>query len=206
MAANLYIDVATLRNRLGIASDRDVQVLTSAVTAASRSIDAYCGRRFWLDAVASARVYPPNPLDLFEVEVDDFATTAGLIVKTGTDGVTFPTTISNYELRPVNGIGPNGIEGWPFHNIRSISSWFLIPVSYQRTNTVQVTAQWGWAAVPDPVTEACAMIAADLFHLKDNRFGVAGVNDFGPIRVGENRVASGMLNPYRRTDAFLGVA
>jgi hypothetical protein len=211
VAAHLYVDVATLKSRLGINSDRDVQVLTSAVTAASRAIDQYCGRRFWCDTTVSARQYMPLRSERGVVLTHDIATTTGVVVDFGTDG-TYPTTVAatDYQLEPFGGIGPDGNPGWPYERLELLIGWFPIysgtyPTSRWR-RTVQITAQWGWLAVPDPVAEACAMMAADLFHLKDNRFGVAGVNDFGPIRVSENRVAAGLLANYRRASAFLSVA
>lgn len=209
MAAHLYVDVQALKVRLGLNSDRDVQVLTSAAAAASRAVDQHCGRRFWCDTGVSARTYAPSRQTNRTLVVEDIAETTGLIVAYGTDGVTFGTTVAatDYQLDPANGIGPDGNSGWPYERIELITGSF--PCAYARwpqRRTVQVTAKWGWLAVPEPVREACAMVAADLFHLKDNRFGVAGINDFGPIRVGENRIASGMLDPYRRMSAIVAVA
>jgi hypothetical protein len=57
--------------------------------------------------------------------------------------------------------------------------------------SVQITALWGWPAVPSLVTEACYQLAEETFKLKDAPFGVAGVNDFGVLRIGNqtmNRV------------------
>lgn len=204
MAEHLYVDVPTLKTRLGINSDRDVQVLTAAVAAAARAIDQHCGRRFWCDDTVSARTYVPLRQTNGVVLVDDIATIDDLVIAHGSDG-TYGTTVvgADYQLEPANGIGPDGNPGWPYERIELITGSF--PCSGRR-RTVQVTAKWGWLDVPDPVREACAMMAADLFHLKDNRFGTIGVNEFGPLRVSDNRVASGLLENYRRASAFLSVA
>jgi hypothetical protein len=62
---------------------------------------------------------------------------------------------------------------------------------------VQVTAQWGWAAVPDSVKQATKILAAEIFRLKDAPLGVAGFNDFGPVRVREVPQVSMLLKRYR---------
>jgi hypothetical protein len=48
--------------------------------------------------------------------------------------------------------------------------------------TVQVTAKFGWPAVPDDVTKACLVQAGQLHKAKDTPFGVAGVSDMGVLR------------------------
>lgn len=201
--STLYVDATALRDRLGISSTRDASVLSGAVEAASRAVDDYCGRRFWVDDDVSARTYRPSSADLCRVAVDDIATTTGLIVKHGTNG-TFTTTVaaSDYELDPANGIGINGQAGWPYDTIRLINAVFPW---WAGRRTVQITAKWGWMEVPAPVAQATALVAADMYHLKDNRFGVVGVNDFGPLRVGENRQATSLLEPYRRAGVIVGI-
>lgn len=49
--------------------------------------------------------------------------------------------------------------------------------------TVQVTARFGWSAVPYQVNEATILKAASLFKRKDAPFGVAGFNEFGAVRI-----------------------
>lgn len=63
---------------------------------------------------------------------------------------------------------------------------------------VQVTARWGWVAVPAPVKAACLISAAETFKLREAPFGVASFQDFGLARVRDNPIARRKLNPYRR--------
>jgi hypothetical protein len=48
---------------------------------------------------------------------------------------------------------------------------------------LQVTALWGWPAVPDEIEQATALYAARLYRRKDSPQGVIGGGDFGPVRV-----------------------
>jgi hypothetical protein len=64
--------------------------------------------------------------------------------------------------------------------------------------SVQVTAKWGWPAVPPAVKQAAFIVAADLFKAKDSAFGVAGFGEFGAVRVGSrmNPQAQALLAPF----------
>lgn len=191
-----YATLPELKTRLDISDTTDDDRLTASLAAASREIEAYCGRQFNDAGAASARVFRPTGCAL--AVVDDFNTTTGLIVATdeGDDG-TYETTwaTSDYELEPLNGVVA-GLSGWPFYRIRAVESRTFPTV--RRRATVQVTARWGWTAVPTPVKEACLMIAAETFKIGDAPFGVAGFGEFGPVRVRMNTRAQSLLAPYQR--------
>lgn len=205
---NGYVTLADLDGRLGILDTRDSVLRERAIQSASRAIDIYCGRYFYADGVVSARVFMPGA-DLRYMDVDDISALSGVIIKTGVNGV-YSTTLaaSDYMLEPVNPIGPTG-EQTPYTALRAITGFFPITaLGIGNPYTVQVTAKWGWPAVPQNVSEACLILAADLFHLKDNRWGVVGLNDFGPVRVRGivGAAAAELLHTYRRTDQSLGIA
>jgi hypothetical protein len=63
---------------------------------------------------------------------------------------------------------------------------------------VRDTARWGWTAVPAPVKEATLALAEETFKMKDAPFGVAGMGEFGAIRVRANPRIVTMLSPYVR--------
>lgn len=191
-----YATLADLKAYLGITDTVDDTKLNDALATASRGIEKYVDRQLNQAGVVSPRVYYPQ--DRCLLEVDDFHTAAGLIVKTDddNDGV-YETTwsSSDYQLEPLNGI-VDGMDGWPYSRIRAVDSrWF--PTCSRRAS-VQVTADWGWSAVPAPVKQACLIIAAETHKLKDAPFGVAGFGDFGPVRVRDNPMAAAKLAPYRR--------
>lgn len=145
-----------------------------AITAASRQIDSYCGRHFYKVDTPTAKVFRPWQCD--EVWTGDIATSVGLIVKTDDDddGV-FETTwaATDYQLEPFD-----RLEGTrPYEQIIALgAAEFPTPnLSYYSTRTVrpsrrarvQITASWGWPAVPDEVVSACQILAVDHFKSKD---------------------------------------
>ena len=52
------------------------------------------------------------------------------------------------------------------------------------------------------VKQATAIIATDLFSLKDAPFGAEGPADF-VTQVGDNRRATRLLDPYRRSAVYV---
>jgi hypothetical protein len=178
--------------------------LEDALASASREIESYCARQFNKVTTATAREYTPD--GRCWSYVDDFHTTDDLVVKldTGGDG-TFATTLSSsdYELSPANGI-VDGMVGWPYYKIRLLNG-HEFPCNYGgRSRVLQVTAQWGWNEVPQPVRAACRIMAAETWKLKDAPFGVLGLDEFGVVRVRQNKMAVSKLAPYSKTRLLIG--
>lgn len=195
---NGYATLAQLKARLSITGTADDTLLEEAIQSASREIDKHCGRRFYKDTNATARVYRIN--DPCLAEVDDFWDTASLVVKTDTGGNgTYATTWTSaqYELLPLNGI-VEGEAGWPYFEIRAISGQRFPYWAYQGPAQLQVTAKWGWNAIPDPVYQACLIIAQANYKLKEVAFGAAGVGDLGIVTVRQVPAAMTKLAAYRR--------
>lgn len=195
---NGYCTLAEIKEYLKITDSADDALLERAVEAASRQIDGFCGRFFYDSGSASARIYRPD--SLWDLYVDDFSTSSGLIIKSDADDSgTFETTwtTADYELEPFNGV-VDGIGGWPYYRIRALSS-IQFPGNTFRAGTVEVTARWGWAAVPMDVENACLILATRLFKRKDSAEGVIGFNDFGSVRLSRTDPdAVALLNRYRR--------
>jgi hypothetical protein len=197
--ANEYAALSDLTTYMGIGDLDDNASLADVVEDAARAIDAYCGRRFYLDGTASARVYEPK--GGYTLRVDDIGDITGLLVKADYDGDgTFETTFSaaQYELGPLSG-GTDGIEGYPYTEVRLISTSWPWPAAPLRRGRAQITARWGWAAVPRPVYRAALIVGAELFRRKDAPLGVSGGADFGQIRLGNDsmRQVQSLLGPYR---------
>lgn len=195
-----YASPDELKDRLGLTDTNDDTRVVEALASVSREIEAVCDRQFNKTTSATSRVYYPH--DLCWATVDDFHTTTGLVVATdqGDDG-TYETvwSASDYQLEPLNGV-VGGEQGWPYFKIRALRSrWF--PTTGIRA-PIQVTAQWGWAAVPAPVKEACLILAEETFKLRDAPFGVAGFGDMGVVRVRSNPMAAQKLAPYMRLGGF----
>lgn len=179
--------------------------LDDAVNTASRSIEAFCGRQFYDEGSATARKFRPS--DWYCLNVDDFHTSVGLVIATdhNNDG-TYETTwsASDYELDP-GATAAHGVAGRPYQKIHAVGSRnFPVPASINsRQWTVQVTARWGWAAIPDPVKQSCLQVAAEEFRRKDAPFGVVQSVEFGPMRLSADTVRGvvAKLNPYIRASS-----
>ena len=174
---NGYASLAELKAALRISDYIDDDALERAVEGASRRIDGVCDRRFYLDAVATARVY--RPTSPWRVEIDDVASLTGFILKTDGDGdgVYEETwTASDYELGPLNAL----VKGRPVNVIHGIGQLFPTET---RPAPVQVTALWGWPEVPHAIREATILLAGRMFKRTDSLLGVAGVGDLGALPV-----------------------
>jgi len=190
--------------RIGTADTIDDDLIDNCVGAASRLIDGYCNRRFWQTGTAEARVYQAE--DSFYCSIDDIAGTA-LTLKTSTqaDG-TFDLTWSrsDYQLEPLNG----NLDGltWSYDKIRAVGDYLFptVNANYGDQALVQVTAIFGWPAVPEPVTQATIIQASRIFKRYDSPLGVAGFGDLGAIRVSRflDPDMAQLVEPYRRMRIF----
>lgn len=194
--ADQYASVDELKARFAITDTIDDYLIRKAIRSASRQIDKLCRRRFYPDATATARQFWRD--STVHTYVDEFWTTASLVVATDQDddGI-FETTWlgTDYQLEPLNGI-VDGDPGWPYNLIRAVEAR-TFPAG--KRPSVQVTAKWGWSAIPDDIREATLLSAAELFKLKDAPFGVAGFGDFGAVRIQSNPIVLRAVAPYRRS-------
>lgn len=198
---NAYCTLAEFKQELGVSDVYDDAKAESAINTASRQIDAYCNRRFWQDATVKARRFRALESDC--CVVDDISTTTGLIVKVDEAGDgTFSTTLTidtHYLLEPLNAAEETPVR--PYERIElvdSIGTYF--PIS--RRPGVQVTAKFGWPAIPDDVNRACRIQSVLQFKAPDAAFGAAQLGSDGiTVFVGSmHRTAAGLLEPYVRRD------
>jgi hypothetical protein len=179
---NGYTDVIALREHLGdTRSDvLNEKLLERAIDAASRAIDDFTGRRFWADPSPVVRTYRPRLVD--QVYVHDFASTTGLVVKTDDTGTgVFGTTWTigtDFQVEPLG--ADEDSAAWT--GLGAIGTREFT-VTTSRRPLLQVTAAYGWPAVPKAIEEACVLKAASLFQRKDSPQGVAGFGDFGVVRI-----------------------
>ena len=190
---NGYCTLNELKDILRILDTVDDELLEARINEASRVIDQHCNRRFYADATASARLF--TSIDGNTIFVDDISSTTGLVVKSDSAGDgTYATTIAagDFQAEPLNSI----VKGEPITSIAArvtgAFSTAAVPAG------CQVTAKWGWPAVPDPVHSACLILAGRLVKRGDSLLGVAGFGELGAITVRAiDPDVERMLRPYR---------
>lgn len=202
-----YITLAELKQYMGqagtMANDDE---LTDALETASSQINKHCNRQFNQATVATARLFKPR--DQFTIMPDDFWTDDELVIEydpSGGANNVFQIMDPNwYELTPLNGV-VDGEPGWPVSKVRIVNGLWL-PRSYtnRREGTVRITAKWGWETVPAPVKTACKIMAQETFKIRDAPFGVAGINNFGILRVRDNPMAAAKLQKYVLNPVLVG--
>lgn len=195
---NGYATDAQLKAALGATNDDQLAQRELSIEAASRQLDGWCGRRFWVDATAVDRQFWAD--DPRCLPVDDISSTTGLVVKIDTDGDgTFETTLTiatDFILLPAN--AADEVPVWPYTEVWLADNYYWPRLSNGRPG-VQVTAKFGWPAVPDDIEKACIIQATQLFKAKDAAFGVADF-DGGAMRItaGLHPTAKALAAPYRK--------
>jgi hypothetical protein len=192
---NGYITLNELKAalRIPVSDTIDDSLLEKAVSSASRLIDGYAYRSFYNGGTAT-RIYAPQ--DSYVTEIDDLRTLTTL--ETSSDGDGFDTTwgTASYQLEPLNGI----VDGLatPYTRIRAVDDLTFLAIGEEAT--VRVTGVWGYATVPDAISQACVIQASRIFKRLDSPLGVAGFGDMGVVRVTsrlDGDVAQ-LVEPYRK--------
>lgn len=200
-----YCTAAELKADLGVGDSADDLSIASAIAAASREIDAHCGRSFWQDTEVVTREFFATSamcVDLLdqpgEQPAREISTATGLIVKSDDGSGAFASTLTistGFLLYPRNAAA----DGFPYSEIKVVDGTGFSR-AYNGRATVQITARFGWPSIPDDVNKACRIQAAQLFKAKDAAFGVVSFGDAGALRVGSKRlhpVAAGLLERYQ---------
>jgi hypothetical protein len=185
-----YIELGELKSMLRISDSVDDALLSGHIEAASRTIDDICHRSFDLDAAATARVFYPD--SQLVVRTDDIGSLDGFVLKIDENATaTFNLTITDATAEPLNALA----KGTPITKLVAYETYFPTDIR----PTVQVTARWGWPAVPEPVRSACGILAGRLFKRADSLLGVAGFGDLGAITLrAVDPDVQRMLAPYVR--------
>ena len=186
-----YAQLEDLQSRI---TDRQAAApdLQLVLDGASAAVETYCHRTFTIASTATTRKYTPVSPSL--TIVDDIGDLTGLAVTTGDveDGYTEDITASTW-LEPANAI----TRGRPVNDVRSEG---LFPNPRHRQPTVQVTALWGWPAVPGEIGEAVLLLASRLWMRRQSPTGVTGAGEFGVVRVSHSDPdVTALLRPFVRS-------
>lgn len=175
--------------------------LEHAVETASRWIDAYCDRRFYPDPAdvsdpPVARTF--DACDRWDLRIDDATTVTQIATDNDADG-DYETVWAAGDWQAITYTG-SVPETRPYRRIRALNGRsFPRPRPGGRVLLVEVTARWGWPAVPDAIHTACLMQAGRLLKRRKSPEGITGFgNEFGHMRItrqGDPDVAA-LLDPY----------
>jgi hypothetical protein len=181
-----YATVDELTDFVRIDDAADDSVITAALAGASRMIDHACdprpghwrqfGRTDQPDAryfTPSRRGYDVHVRDQWVVLVDDIATEVGLVVAADLSGDGSYVEITGVILLPRSAEG----QALPWTSVLFAGS--SMPCPPLIAESVKVTAEWGWPAVPVAIHEACMIQASRLISRRDAPFGVAGSPEVG---------------------------
>ena len=202
---NGYATLAAIKSAIGVHDTHNDTDLEAAVEAASRQIDAHCGRgrRFWQDANVVARQY--NPVSAVRIVTADISTLVGLLVKVDTtDNGTFDTTLTmstDFQVEPVNAAAEYPVQPWTSIRLLDGTLSSITRLSSGRP-AVEVTAKYGWSAIPDAVQRACVIQARSIYKAQDTTFGSFQLSiDGQPQRVPAlDPMARAQLEPFIRYD------
>lgn len=189
-----YATDRELASYLRIGDANDDQELGLAVTGASRAIDHATNRQFGKVDSAEARTFEARwsrTRGAYVVEIEDLMTLDSLDVVVAGSSL----ASSAYQILPVNAAA----EGMPWTRLLVESA--TSPTIGTGPCTVAVTAEWGWAAVPDTIVNACLLQASRLFQRRNAPFGVAGSPDLGSevrLLAKIDPDVETLVRPYRR--------
>ncbi len=162
---------------------------TGSIASASRAIEEYCDRVFWLGSSTSEVRYF-TPLEHGSVRIDDVVSIGTVQTDYDGDGTyeqTWATT--DYSVYPLNAAAFDK----PYEELRAR------PYRYPKfpcwDGAVKVTGQFGWPAVPAQVKTATMLLSEKLVkRVREAPFGVVGVGlDSIAVRVIRSDPEMGML-------------
>jgi hypothetical protein len=182
-----YATVDEIRDLIRIDDAADDAVIEAALSGASRAIDYACDgrpgftRQFGRTDIDEDRWFTPSRRgysapwrDQWVAITDDIADPAGaLAVSADLTGDGTYVVITGCTVLPRNATA----KGEPGTSILFYGS--SMPVPPIIAESVKVSAEWGWPAVPGPIHEACLLQTSRLISRRDAPFGVAGSPEVG---------------------------
>lgn len=191
---NGYCTLADVKAALRITDTVDDALIENSINAASRMIDQYCNRYFYSTAAGEVRYF--KAIDAFNCWIDDCQSISQLATAQA-NPITFNQiwASTDFQTIPANTYANGAYQ--PITGLVAVYQYFF--PTWQESTLVQVTGQWGWPSVPEPIKFATIIQASRLFKRLESPLGVAGVSDIGIIRVGssvDGDVAQ-LCNPFR---------
>lgn len=199
MAHTQYVDKDDLKAYIGLTGTAQDDNIDTAIDSASRLIDSICGRKFSQDESVVVKTFTPK--SSIYLDTPDISTTTGLIVKVDdNDDGTFETTLTlntDYIVEPTNPrvIKITGGTTYyePYNKITILDTRSSERFDPSIKNNVQVTAKFGYSAIPEDIKTATLIQALRYFKRKDTPF-----NTYGDINTGVSELFS-RLDPDVQT-------
>lgn len=204
-----YASLADLRDWLGVGDSVDDAEYSTVLASASRSVSSHCKQSFEGDTTATARRFFADTWQVVRLTNSVIGDTTDMVVKTdATDAGTFATTLltTDYLTLPLDGVGNDGTTGWPVTALQRVGGGVSWPTSRYGRPLIEVTARWGWAAVPDPVKTATLMLAAAWHQRRATVAGQGGFENFFASAITEDSTVEDLLRPYRLRSALAVIA
>lgn len=199
MAHTQYVDKDDLKAYIGLTGTAQDNNIDTAIDSASRLIDSVCGRKFSQDDSVVVKTFTPK--SSIYLDTPDISTTTGLIVKTDdNDDGTYETTLTlntDYIVEPTNPrvIKITGGTTYyePYNKITILDTRSSERFDPTIKNNIQITAKWGYSAVPEDIKTATLIQALRYFKRKDTPF-----NTYGDVNTGVSELFS-RLDPDVQT-------
>ena len=193
-----YTVISKVKSYLGISGDDYDDILLSMIEAASDTIDKFCHRTFLVKDIPETRDF--DAWGTTRVRIDDLRSITSLKVDTDGDG-TFGTELleGDYLLQPANKLPKLWID------LRSTGT--KLAKFPKLPQCVEITGLWGYGdSIPQPISQACIMLASRWFKRKDTAFATAvATPELGRFEVSMNVDVDMklLLQPYRRNQGVI---
>ena len=204
---NGYATLDQVKSALKIIDNIDDTLLELAVEAASREIDAYCGRVFY-DMGSGSRFYAAS--DPYFCPIDDCQSVTQIATAVTSNGNydtvwANPSTGQNngdYQVEPLNAAYPTDGIIAPITGVRAL--WRYLFPTIGGNALVKVTGTWGWASTPTAVKQATVILASRIFKRNDSPMGVAGFGDMGVMRISRTDPdVAALVDTYRKVNGMV---
>lgn len=154
----LRIDLCTaqqVKDELKITTAGEDNVIPRLVSAASRFVERQTGRLYGSE-VGTTKRFNGSGRKVLDVWPDLRAVTL-LEIASYEGGLYQPIVGTDFYLE--RGTDLNVDDGWPYDRVQ-LGYSAALPIFPRMRGVVQITGDWGWAAVPEDIAETAILIAA----------------------------------------------
>lgn len=149
----------------------DDATILAQLKAVTRFLDSKLRRFFTQDASVVTRLFDGNGRERLWLPAD-IATATGLVVKADLDGdYAFTGSTETLTLNTHFWVGPDdadkGSEAWPFEFLEIVPNNSVISAWPEQRRAVQVTAKFGWPAIPEAIKELTVAVTRTMRDMQE---------------------------------------